>query len=139
MRIFFIILLFLISFNVLAKVNSVFSVRCNFTSGMVTNFENGNPSSKNVTDLSDLIFDQIDIKKNTARLIGNVGTETISVINGMNSVHLLELSDTGNLNTTTIFFSNPDNSGKLPVVHSRHVNGNHPFPSQYLGLCTLLK
>lgn len=116
------------------------SVRCKFVEGQVTNFEGGSPETVRKNDFSDMVFDQIDLSTNTARLIGNIGTETVRAIKGLDSVHLIEVTSSGNINITTIFFlaavKAPFN---LPVVHSRHVNIlGKPLPSQYVGLCTKL-
>jgi len=116
------------------------SVRCKFSTGQVTEFDKGRPNTKRSSDFSDVIFDQIDIKKQTVRMIGNAGAETLPVVEGMNSVNLLEITGTGNLNVTTIFGIKNINERQFPVVHSRHVTllSGGPLPSQYLGPCTRL-
>ena len=90
--------------------------------------------------MSELVFDQIDVAKNSARLIGNLGAETIRAIEGSDSIHLIEFSNSGNMNITTIFGTNKARSTRtFPVVHSRHImTPTGAFPSQYLGLCTKL-
>ena len=116
-----------------------FSVKCKFTSGQVTTFDKGTPATSRNNDMPDLIFDQIDVKKQTARMIGNVGAETIKVLLGDDSVHLLEYTKSGNINVTTIFYiQNTIKNSDFPVVHSRHMNAQGAFPQQYLGLCVKL-
>ncbi len=90
--------------NVTAKEIEVFSVRCHFTNGIVTDFKTGVPSTSSST-MSDLVFDNIDVYKKTARLIGNIGAETITVTKGHDddSVHLTEVTPSRNMNITTIF------------------------------------
>jgi hypothetical protein len=114
------------------------SFRCNFTDGQVTNFDKGNPSTKKENKFTELVFDQIDTKKSTARLIGNIGVAKIQALEGYESVHLVEITNSGNMNLTTIFFTDSNKiSGLYPVVHSRHMktSSSSPLPSQYVGLC----
>lgn len=118
--------------------SQTFSVRCKFSDGQVTDFEKGTPHTVRRADMSDLVFDQIDAKKNTARLIGNVGVETVKVIEGANVIHLIEITSSGNMNLTTLYVSNKA-ATTLPVVHSRHVtSATGALPSQYVGQCTRL-
>ncbi|QWE06384.1 hypothetical protein [Polynucleobacter sp. JS-JIR-5-A7] len=116
------------------------SFRCNFSDGLSTNWDSGKPSSKRTSDMSELIFDQIDIKKGTGRMIGNSGSETVQVLKGDSSTHIVERTPSGNMNITTIFNPTQKYSDLYPVVHSRHINlMSGPFPSQYVGLCKNLK
>lgn len=73
-------------------------------------------------------------------MIGNVGAETIKVLLGDDSVHLLEYTNSGNINITTIFlYQNNIKDSTFPVVHSRHINTlTGALPSQYLGICIKL-
>ena len=130
----------LMQFNIAyAQDNKVTSLRCSFSDGMVTNFDNGNPKSKSDSGMPELILDQIDTKKGTARLIGNAGSETIQALQGQDSIHLLEQTMTGNLNLTTVFLKTKNKNNLLPVVTSRHqFIVNAPFVSHYVGLCKVL-
>ena len=114
------------------------SFRCNFTDGQITNFDSGAPSTKHESKFTELVFDQIDTTKKTARLIGNVGVAQVQVIEGSQLIHLVEITGSGNLNLTSIFFTDKSKlSGAFPVVHSRHLktSPSSPLPSQYIGLC----
>jgi len=113
------------------------SFRCNFTDGIATNFDKGTPSTKRDAKFTELVFDQIDTSKQTARLIGNVGVAQIQALEGSESIHLVEITNSGNLNITTIYLTGKGKSiGAFPVVHSRHMNtASSPLPSQYIGLC----
>ena len=113
------------------------SYRCNFTDGQITNFDKGSPSTKRENKFTELIFDQIDITKKTARLIGNAGVAQVQALEGDESIHLVEITNSGNLNMTTIFLTDKGKSiGAFPVVHSRHIKiASSPLPSQYVGLC----
>ena len=115
------------------------SFRCNFSDGISTNWDSGKPSTKRVSDMSELIFDQVDVKKGTGRMIGNSGSETVQVLRGDGSFHIVERTPSGNMNTTTIFNPTQKYSDLYPVVHSRNMNlMSGPFPSQYVGLCKKL-
>jgi hypothetical protein len=116
------------------------SFRCKFSDGQVTDFDRGIPRVKRSSDLTDIVFDQVDLRKGSARMIGNAGAETVRVLMGTGSLHLIEITGYGNLNITTIFYE-PGESAlqSIPVVHSRHVGTQRgPLPSQYLGQCSRL-
>jgi hypothetical protein len=116
------------------------SVRCNFSGGVVSEYDSGPPRSKSTSDISEMVFDQIDPASNTARLIGNVGASTVRAIHGAGFVHLIEITGIGNMNLTTIYHSQSGRSRVgFPVVHSRHImTPSGPLPSQYVGLCRQL-
>ena len=122
------------------------SVRCKFSHGQATNFDKGKPTTSRVpgSDMPDLVFDQVDAQKGTARLIGNQGAADVMVDRaGNDTIHLIEMTGSGSLNTTTIYQLNANKgaSHQYPVVHSRHINSMSsmsPYPSQYLGTCIKL-
>ena len=114
------------------------SFRCNFTDGQITNFDTGAPTTKHESKFTEVVYDQIDTVKKSARLIGNVGVAEVQVVEGSQLLHLVEIKSSGNLNLTTIFFKDKSKlSGTYPVVHSRHLktSASGPLPSQYIGLC----
>ena len=129
--------LFIIIGCISPALSQTLSFRCNFTDGIVTNFDKGNPSTKRDAKFTELVFDQIDTYKQTARLIGNVGVAQIQALEGSESIHLVEITNSGNLNMTTIYLTGKGKSiGAFPVVHSRHMNTtSSPLPSQYIGTC----
>jgi len=90
--------------------------------------------------MNELVFDQLDTKKGTGRMIGNVGSENVQVLVGDgNSIHIIERTPSGNMNITTVFNPQRKNSNEYPIVHSRHLNLNGgPLTSQYVGLCKKL-
>jgi hypothetical protein len=115
------------------------SFRCNYSDGLVTNWDSGKPSSKRDGRMSEIVFDQLDTKKGTGRMIGNSGSENVQVLNGDGSVHIVERTPSGNMNTTTIFTQSQKNQNEYPVVHSRHLNFvGGPLVSQFVGLCKKL-
>jgi hypothetical protein len=122
----------LLSTNVLSQTKSF---RCNFTDGLITNWDSGKPSSKRNGNFPELVFDQLDMNKGTGRLIGNAGAENVQVFNGDGSIHVIERTKSGNMNITTIFTPLQNNPNVYPVVHSRHLNISGPLVSQFVGIC----
>ncbi len=115
------------------------SYRCNFSDGVSTNWDSGKPSSIKDGRMSELVFDQLDIKKGSGRMIGNGGVETVQVLRGENSTHIVEKTSSGNMNFTTIFNSTQKNPIEFPIVHSRHIYLiNGPLVSQFVGNCKKL-
>ena len=68
-----------------------------------------------------------DKVKKTAYLIGNIGTEEVTAIEGVNLVTFIEVTAVGNVMTTAI-------NSKGVSVHSRNTQG---MPSQSYGTCTV--
>jgi hypothetical protein len=115
------------------------SFRCNFTDGLVTNWESGKTTSKRDGKMTEIVFDQLDTKKGTGRMIGNSGSENVQVLNGDGSIHIVERTLSGNMNITTIFTPSQKNPMEHPVVHSRHLNFfGGPLVSQFVGFCKKL-
>lgn len=115
------------------------SFRCTFSDGLVTNWESGKPSSKRDGRMDEIVFDQVDTKKGTGRMIGNSGSENVQVLNGDGSIHIVERTPSGNMNVTTIFSPPQKNPTQYPLVHSRHLNFiGGPLVSQFVGLCKKL-
>jgi hypothetical protein len=112
------------------------SVRCSFSDGFSTNFDSGKPSSKRTLVITDaIIFDRIDTRKRTARMVGNAGASDVQVIETERGLHLIELTVAGNLNITTLF-TNTKDKNTIPAVHSRHLSVREDaIPSQSVGLC----
>jgi len=73
----------------------------------------------------------IDTDQQKAYIIGNQGTGEVIMINGLNSVSMLEKTEVGNLMTTTIELKS------FEAVHSRHsVSTEGMLPQQFYGQCT---
>lgn len=110
--------------------------RCVFTASASANMDGDAPKLTTGKDDLELVFDQIDLKKGTARLIGNVGAEDVSVIAGSERITLLEQTGSGNLQVTVIYISQRSDD-QFKAVHSRHtaLPGGLPIPSQSYGTC----
>lgn len=84
-------------------------------------------------------IDQIDTKKNSARIVGTGGaTAHASTVVTPTGVNVIEATPMGNLNVTTIFVGGAA-EGKFFAVHSRHLGDvrTSPSPSQSYGTCTM--
>ena len=79
-------------------------------------------------------IDSIDRKKNTARIIGNVGTADAVVISTQSDLHILEITPTGGLNTLSVD-NKPTSPGVFRAVYSRHSWLNMKIVSQFYGTC----
>ena len=117
------------------------SFKCQTSDGLVAEFMSGKVSTEKnfgIGGPNELIYDQIDITKGTGRMISTFSSD-IRVINGDESIHLVEKTKSGNMTITTIFLilDSKLNIKKYPFVHSRHMNMmGMPIPSQYYGYCT---
>lgn len=113
--------------------------RCTFNAKAFAEMNGDVPKPKTGVEQFDLIFDQINLEKGTARLIGNIGASDLIVLNGLNRISLLEVTDTGNVQITVIYaVQNAD--GQFKAVHSRHTawEGRRLLPSQSYGSCLSL-
>lgn len=84
------------------------------------------------------IFHSIDLKARTASMMGNMGSGPITVIPTSSGIHFIEVTDSGNVNFTTVFagFAKPPKG--FFAVHSRHFFASgQARPSQYHGICTV--
>ena len=114
------------------------SFNCKFSDGISTNFYSGSPKSEDGGNFPDMIYDQINPKEGTGRLIGNAGAVDVTALQGYQSLNIVEMTPVGNMTFTTIFNGLPNKDGLFPVVHSRHPNMMGAFVSQYVGLCRSL-
>ena len=106
---------------------------CRFNEGVSATYE-GRWRQAGTSSVMEFTFAALDATKGTAQFIGNVGASQVAFSRGAHTWNFLEVTDTGNMMTTTIFES--ADGGSFPVVHSRHTAlGNAPLPSQSRGVC----
>jgi hypothetical protein len=78
--------------------------RCDFTES-----EGRRTTARGVTShatreiFSDLVIDNVNYTARTARFIGSAGSETVQVLDGVQTVSFLEITQTGNVNVLSIF------------------------------------
>jgi len=94
--------------------------RCDFTEseGRRTSDEGVTTSARRET-FSDLVIDAIDYRQKTARFIGNVGGETVAVIQGQRTISFIETTMSGNVNILSIF-KYTGSMATYKAVFSRH-------------------
>ena len=127
---FIILSLILMTSNLFAEETSF---KCEYEYGYGTSVESGNFKSEidNASNESlDAIY-TVNASEGTAKIISSFESSALS-IPGPSSIHIIEITDRGNMNTTTIFLPS------LEAVHSRHVDLLGMFVSQYYGKCRLL-
>lgn len=117
--------------------------RCNFAQG-----EGRDSFTSPLTRISDgalgeLVFDNIDYTKATARLIGNIGSSDVHVIDGDLGVTFIEVTSVGGVAVTTIFkgaSDGPPVAMSFRAVSSRHIARTlgGETASQHYGTCKAL-
>ncbi len=124
---------------------AVKTLRCSFDVGFTAEYndklkvKNVEKDQKPFSD-TDIVYDSIDPKSGTARVIGRIGTETVAILLGDKVIHFLEITETGNLVATSVF--QIENAKAYPVIMSRHIGSilgdDSPIISQNFGTCVAL-
>lgn len=119
------------------RLMSARSLKCSWGIGVISKWTESGPTVEEIEwgESGDMYFDSIDIKKETARVIGNNGAGDLQVIFTPQGLSLFEKTKTGNLMITTVFSEYAPNGQNFMAVHSRHINLLGPFSSQYQGTC----
>ncbi|GEM_PF-4410401 len=113
------------------------TIRIKLNEGFATEWKNNRFDSKKDKWDTEILIDSIDIKNNTARMVGNQGAGNCTVIVTPEAFNILDQSPSGNLFLLTIF-PTLNSDGKYCVVYSRHMNLMGPLPSQYYGFAEIL-
>lgn len=107
------------------------SLRCDFDNGV---FHAWGEKTRITSDRLSLVFDNINIKAGTARLIGNAGTADVIALSADNRLSFVEVTNSGNVNLTSVNFD--FDAALLKATHSRHVGTIAvPMSSQLYGTC----
>ena len=90
--------------TVLYEFDTLKTFRCDFTEseGRRTSAQGATTPAKREV-FADLVVDNVDYARNSARFIGNAGSETVAVINGRLTVSFIETTLVGNVNMLSIF------------------------------------
>jgi hypothetical protein len=122
-----------------ARLFATKTFRCVFTLSASVNMDGDVPKVGSRSDNLELVFDQIDFEKRSARLIGNAGAEDVTVLVGRERITLLEATGNGTIQVTAIYMSQRSD-GQFKAVHSRHTAaiGGVPIASQMYGSCRAL-
>jgi hypothetical protein len=91
---------------------------------------------------SAIVFDSIDLKKGTARLIGNQGSSDVIALATQSGISFIEKTPVGYLMVTTVFAYYKKGTDEFVCVYSRHVGSFSPLklgpmPSQWHGTCKI--
>ena len=85
-----------------------------------------------------LIFDSIDLKNKTARIIGNEGADNVTVLLTLSGITFIEITGADNITITTVFPFYIKGTNQFAGVHSRYMNLMfEPLPSQFHGTCKI--
>ena len=100
--------------------DSLKTFRCDFTEseGRRVSAKGETTPAKRET-FSDLVIDNVDYARNTARFIGNAGSESVNVINGRMTASFIETSLVGNVNMLSIF-KETGSLDRYKAAYSRH-------------------
>lgn len=122
-----------------AKLRATTTFRCVFTTSAKVNMDGDVPRVTTVRDNLEAIFDQVDARNGSGRLIGNQGAESITVVRGSEKITLLEVTPNGTVQVTVIY-SVERSDGQFKAVHSRHTAAPDgiPIASQMYGSCRAL-
>jgi hypothetical protein len=117
------------------------TIKCFLGKGCTADWATGDPNLtigewRKSREESIMIFDSIDLKKGTARLIGGLGSTDVTVIASTGGITFIEKTPLGNLTFTTVFPSYKRGTKDHIFVHSRHMSTlKEPLPSQWHGAC----
>lgn len=129
----------------LAKPNPHFreykTFRCTFSEAEGRDYGTIPPRNLSGESYPEVIFDSVDYANRTARLIGNVGSSDVRLIDGELAITFIEISATGNVIIDTIFKANKSEFDQIfRVATSRHIA--RPFlgdtVGQFYGTCRAL-
>jgi len=129
------------------SLGAVAALDCHITQKHDANIGHGY-QPRTAKDKMDLVFAGIDLKLGKAQMIGNSGASEVPVISSLNQMIFPELTPSGNMNVTSVFFytAKPSAEGggikildkRAFVVHSRHVLiFNEAVVSQWVGYCDI--
>lgn len=92
--------------------------------------KHSNPTGLHKTSTTLELTFIVDLANESAYMLGNNGSSKVEIIQAGDHMSFVELTQTGNVMTTTI-------DGNRNSVHSRNtVIGGALVPSQYYGVCT---
>lgn len=115
------------------------SLKCTFGPGTVADWEKEKPKLESDNFGKAVNYDAIDLKNESARVIGPSGASDLAVTAGVYGLTLTE-SFIGGVSITTVFSDYKKGSREFIAVLSRHVGVmGPPIPSQYHGTCIVLQ
>ena len=86
-----------------------------------------------------VVYDDINLQRGTARVIGNAGASDLTVSWQANALWLFERTDFGNVVETTVFPTYAEGTQDFVVIESRHSRlGSFVLGEQSSGTCSVL-
>lgn len=118
----------------MAQLAAARSLKCHFGPGTETKWKGNTPAIAPARFDVDVQFDSIDLDKQSAHLVGNIGAGDIGVWNTAVGLTFIE-SKSSVLDVTTVFAAYTKNN-EFPAVDSRHVNYvGTAMGEQFYGTC----
>ena len=110
------------------------SLKCSFPFFAQADWDRDEPRLR--TGKQTLVFqvDNINLRDQTARLIGNVGSADLVASRGTDSIAFTQATTGASLHLTTVFAWR-DKRGAFKAIHSRHSSMEAPAPNQNYGYC----
>jgi hypothetical protein len=127
-----------------ADINQAGTFRCDFTTsaGRALN-QDGTTETSGSSSMQDLVFAQVDRQKRRAVFVGNAGSSPVMVLDGLETVSFIEITDAGNVILTSIFKGPGLLDFKTGTVYYAAVMSRHlgmglaktAMVSQFYGYC----
>jgi hypothetical protein len=115
------------------------SLRCTFTIGSAANSKTGILKPSIVKEDMTIVFDSIDLRKGTARGVGEAGASNEIAAMTPTGMTFIEQTGSGNYVFTTVFAEEQDPSERFLAAMSRHMQMiGTIIVSQYYGACQVL-
>ena len=114
------------------------SLRCSYSQFTLTFWQEDQPVVEVDEGDDEDVFhiDNIDYDAGSARLIGNLAAQDLSVVLGSTSASFIEVTPMGNVNVTTVYHDREEATGRFKMVASNNRTFiGQPAPSQYFGYC----
>jgi hypothetical protein len=118
------------------------SLRCTFTSSVNTWVRSGHRTIENTTEKSTAVYDNIDIIKGTARIVGNIGAADVFVRFDQRPGNLWieEITPSGNEVVTVVFPAYAEGTKEFVVLETRHsMVGQIILGQESFGTCQILE
>jgi hypothetical protein len=120
----------------MSQLRTARSLKCRFGEGISTVWTGGQPKTSNARFEQDVHFDAIDLKKQTARLIGNAGSNDVEALQTEIGVSFIETAPSV-VDVTTVFGVYGKDRDFL-AVDTRHVTFlGTSMAEQYYGSCRI--
>ncbi len=125
-----------------SRLHAARTLRCTFRASVATWIKSGHRTVEQSRDKSSATYDDINVTKGTARIIGNIGASDLTVWleHTWGSLWMLERAPSGNVVVTTIFPMYAEGTHDLVALESRHsMAGQSALGEESYGTCEVLE